>query len=56
MDEILTVCEGNVQEWSVKVSNRLDHCLRSYDNLKSTKNLSLIFTRPTDTPPRAVKC
>jgi len=44
----------NVQEWSVKVSNRVDNYLRCYyDNLKYTKNLPIIIMRPTNTSPRA---
>jgi len=34
---------GNVQEWSVKVPNRLYNYLQSYDNLKSTKIFPLII-------------
>jgi len=30
---------GNVKKWFVKVSNKLDNYLRSYDNLKFTKSI-----------------
>jgi len=53
--EIYTMSVSNVQEWSVKVSNRLDNYLRCYDNLKSTKTSPFIIMRPTNSPPRPEK-
>jgi len=41
---MLTMFLGNVQEWSVKASNRLDNYLLSHDNLKFTKSLPNIIT------------
>jgi len=49
---IFTMPVSDVQEWSVKISNRLDNFLQSYDNLNSTKGLRLIITRLTDATPR----
>jgi len=41
MIEFYTMSVGNVQKWSVKVSNHLDNYLRSYNSLKSSKILPI---------------
>lgn len=50
---------GNVQELSVKVSNRVNNYLRNYDDLKFTKSLPLIIIiimQPTNAAPLPAKC
>lgn len=56
MVDIFIMSVGNVQERSVKVSNRLDNYLQSSGSLKSTKILPLYITRQTNTPQRPGKC
>jgi len=53
---IFTMSVDNVQEWSVKVFNRKENFSQSYENLKSTKSVSLIIARPTNAPSRSAKC
>jgi len=57
--KIFIMSVGNVQELSVKVSNRVNNYLRNYDDLKFTKSLPLIIIiimQPTNAAPLPVKC